>query len=291
MTEPNSSALMISLLFFSIVGGSLYFWMKPASRNPLRFGCNDQKLHPWALSWTDFGIFIFIIFLSILAAQSFVSPLLPENADLEPDLLDPKIAFLSILSLHLPVLLAFSLFRKYYTSAPPLKLSTVPSKVSDDLKQAFTTFIQILPVIWISALLWNLILSILQSLSLIDEFPIQPIVELLAQDISITQFLLLGLLAIVLAPITEEILFRGCLYRFLKGKFPLLLAQLSTAFLFALVHNNLNSFLPLVLIGFVLVRIYESSGSIRQAMFFHAFFNASSFLFLCLMKYSGLLLE
>jgi len=292
MSDQDLSALPISLLFFSILAGSLFLWLRKSSRNPLHLGCDHHKLSTWPISWTDFGIFIFIIFLSILAAQSLLNPLLPDSSELaDTELLDPKIAFLGILSLHVPILLAFSLFPKYYKSAPSLKLNTVSTDLFADLRIAFAAFIQILPIIWIAAIFWNVFLSILQSLSLIEEFPIQPIVELLTQDISVTQFLLLGLLAIVLAPITEEILFRGCLYRFLKGEIPLLTAQFSTAILFALAHNNLSSFLPLVLVGFVLVRLYESSGSIRQAMFFHSFFNASSFIFLCLIKYSGLPLE
>ena len=104
-------------------------------------------------------------------------------------------------------------------------------------------------------------------------------------------FLIIAILGVAFVPVVEEIIFRGYLYRFLKARHTILIAQLISAALFALLHDNLNSFLPLVFIGFILARIYESTGSIYKTIFFHAFFNASSFTFLGLLKYSGLPLE
>jgi membrane protease YdiL (CAAX protease family) len=113
----------------------------------------------------------------------------------------------------------------------------------------------------------------------------------MAKDIPMLDFLLIALLGIAFVPVIEEIIFRGCLYRFLKARNSIVVAQLVSAALFALLHDNLNSFLPLVFIGFILARIYEASGSIYKTIFFHALFNASSFTFLGLLKYSELPLE
>jgi membrane protease YdiL (CAAX protease family) len=215
-------------------------------------------------------------------------PDLPEGEELE---LTPQIAILSILSLQGPILLNFILFQKFYLKENAIQLNLVPVNVAQDLKHSLILFAQFLPVIWLLSIIWSSFLRLLQHFSLIEAFPIQPLVELLAKDMPILNFLMIALLGIALAPLVEEIIFRGCLYRFLKSRHSILVAQLVSAVLFALLHDNLNSFLPLVFIGFILVRIYESTGSIYKAIYFHAFFNASSFIFMGLLKYSGLPLE
>ena len=68
----------------------------------------------------------------------------------------------------------------------------------------------------------------------------------------------------------------GCLYRFLKSQTTLLPAQIASGIFFSMIHWNLLSFLPLVLVGIFLARVYEKTGSILVAIWFHAFFNAFS---------------
>ena len=97
---------------------------------------------------------------------------------------------------------------------------------------------------------------------------------------------LLVIFAIVLAPIIEEIIFRACIYRFLKGQMSILLAQLLSGTLFALVHANLLSFAPLLLVGILLARNYERSGNLLIPILFHAFFNAFSLMMLLLVSQS-----
>ena len=53
-------------------------------------------------------------------------------------------------------------------------------------------------------------------------------------------------------------------------------AQIASGIFFSMIHWNLLSFLPLVLVGIFLARIYEKTGSILVAIWFHAFFNAFS---------------
>ena len=79
---------------------------------------------------------------------------------------------------------------------------------------------------------------------------------------------------VVIAPIVEEHIIHGCLYRFLKSQTTVLPAQIASGILFSMIHWNLLSFLPLVLVGIFLARIYEKTGSILVAIWFHAFFNS-----------------
>ena len=96
----------------------------------------------------------------------------------------------------------------------------------------------------------------------------------------------LVLIAVVLAPIIEELIFRGCLYRFLKSQTAILPAQIISGILFSLMHANIFSFLPLALIGVLLARVYEKTGSILVSIWFHAFFNGHTLLMLFLVNLS-----
>lgn len=293
MTEyqPNLFASAISLIFLGIIIGSILIWAQKERRNPLALGKKPSLLPQWNIQWIDFLLFIFSAFLLILLAQNLLSvfiPTLPKGEEIE---LSPQIALLSILTLHGPILLNYFLFQKFYLKQNRITLNLVPLNLIEDFKQSFILFVQFLPLIWVLSFLWSLCLGLLQYLSLIEEFPVQPLVELMAKDIPLFDYLLISLLGIAFVPVIEEIIFRGYLYRFLKARQTILVAQLVSAVLFALLHNNLNSFLPLVFIGFVLARIYETTGSIYKTIFFHAFFNATSFIFLGLLKYSGLPLE
>ena len=289
--EPNFLASVISLMFLGIIFTSILIWAQKERRNPLHLGENPSTLPQWNIPWIDFLLFIFAGFLFVLFAQNIMAACMPELPEGDTIELTPQIALLSILTLQGPILLSYLFFQKFYLKDKAVRLNIVPVNFLADFKQSFILFIQFLPLIWIISLLWSSVLGLLQHFSLIEDFPVQPLVELMAKDIPMLDFLLIALLGIAFVPVIEEIIFRGCLYRFLKARNSILIAQLVSAALFALLHDNLNSFLPLVFIGFILARIYESTGSIYKTIFFHALFNASSFTFLGLLKYSELRLE
>lgn len=289
--EPNFFTSAISFTFLGIILSSIFLWAQRKRRNPLQFGTNPSTVPQWNIPWVDFLLFIFSGFLLVLFAQNLLAVWMPELPEGEEIELNSQIALLSIFTLHGPILLNFYLFQKFYLKENGIRLNSVPANLGQDFKQTILLFVQFLPLIWLISILWSSFLGLLQYFSLIKEFPVQPLVELLATDIPMLDFLFIALLGIAFVPVVEEVIFRGCLYRFLKARNSILMAQLISAALFALLHDNLNSFLPLVFIGFVLARIYESTGSIYKTIFFHALFNASSFIFLGLLKYSGLPLE
>lgn len=91
----------------------------------------------------------------------------------------------------------------------------------------------------------------------------------------ILQFILL---AVFIAPFTEEILFRGFLYAWLKSIWPKWIALFFTAALFALLHQHLPVFLPLMWLGIVLALLYEKTGSLWSNIVLHALFNGITLL-------------
>lgn len=90
--------------------------------------------------------------------------------------------------------------------------------------------------------------------------------------------LVMGIATIVIAPVAEEILFRGILYPFIKrAGFPRL-AWWITALLFGAVHLDLPTFIPLVFLALVLIWLYEHTGNLLSSIFAHGLFNAANFI-------------
>lgn len=81
-----------------------------------------------------------------------------------------------------------------------------------------------------------------------------------------------GISAIILAPIGEELFFRGFLFGALRRRFRFVIAAIISAVPFALVHDLLFS--PLLFVfGIVLAFVYERRGSLVSSMGAHAAFN------------------
>jgi membrane protease YdiL (CAAX protease family) len=94
----------------------------------------------------------------------------------------------------------------------------------------------------------------------------------------------LGAAAILLAPVAEEILFRGILYPAVKQLgFPRL-ALWGTALLFAAVHMNAVTFVPLAVLAVVLTALYERTDNLLAPITAHALFNTLNFVTLFLVQ-------
>ena len=96
----------------------------------------------------------------------------------------------------------------------------------------------------------------------------------------------LGVAAILLAPLAEEMLFRGILYPAVKQVgFPRL-ALWGTSLLFAAVHMNMVTFLPLTVLALVLTALYERTNNLLAPIMAHALFNALNFVTLFFIQQS-----
>lgn len=80
----------------------------------------------------------------------------------------------------------------------------------------------------------------------------------------------------VLAPITEELMFRGFCFSALKRYFGLWPGAVVSALAFGAMHGNLIAFVPLSLGGLILVFVYYRTGSLYASMLTHGIFNALS---------------
>ncbi len=83
----------------------------------------------------------------------------------------------------------------------------------------------------------------------------------------------LGLLAIVRAPLVEEVLFRGLLYPAAKNHIGSRAAMWLTSLLFAASHGSLLAAVPLAVFSVMLTWQYERTGNLLSPICTHAVFN------------------
>jgi membrane protease YdiL (CAAX protease family) len=122
------------------------------------------------------------------------------------------------------------------------------------------------------------------SIQLFQRLSLQPheqqAVEILRHTEGMLERIVLGIGTIFIAPIGEELVFRGILYPAVKRHYGQQLALWGTAIVFGVIHFNLGSFLPLTLLAVVLVWLYEYTGNLVAPIAVHCVFNAANFVML-----------
>ncbi len=105
----------------------------------------------------------------------------------------------------------------------------------------------------------------------------QPTMKVLQVSVSLPQRILFGFTAIVLAPLIEEILFRGILYRALRQRGYPRLGLYGSSIVFGLIHSNLVTFLPLTCLALVFALLYDRTNNLMAPIAAHSLFNAVNF--------------
>lgn len=91
------------------------------------------------------------------------------------------------------------------------------------------------------------------------------------------EFILAFLTLVVVAPLAEEILFRGYLYGKLRKTVPVWLAMLLTSVLFAAIHGQWNVAVDVFALSIVLCILRETTGSIWAGVLLHMVKNGIAF--------------
>ena len=107
------------------------------------------------------------------------------------------------------------------------------------------------------------------SLSLlIIDIPIPDIINEAFEELAVSPIILILSVAVV-APIYEEIIFRGILLKGMASKINPTVALVISSLFFALVHLNIPQGINAFLLGLVIGAIYLKTGSIYLSMFAH----------------------
>jgi membrane protease YdiL (CAAX protease family) len=101
--------------------------------------------------------------------------------------------------------------------------------------------------------------------------------ELQRGDLPAGEKIFIGVLAVLVAPVVEEAIFRGILYPTVKQLGYPRVAIWVTSLLFALMHFNIPSFLPLAVFSALLIYLYEKTGSLLASITAHSLFNLTNF--------------
>ena len=81
------------------------------------------------------------------------------------------------------------------------------------------------------------------------------------------------LVAVIMAPLFEEIVFRGFLFRGFANSWGWVWGALASSAIFGLAHLQLDVFLPLAALGFALAWAYRQTGSLWTCITMHGLFN------------------
>ena len=111
----------------------------------------------------------------------------------------------------------------------------------------------------------------------------QDLVKFIASnDLSLRSKALLFIFILIEAPVLEELLFRGALFGGLTKIMPLWPAIVLSGFIFAVIHVNAATLIPLWFLGIAFAWLYVHTGTLLAPMAVHFTFNAVN-LVLCLL--------
>lgn len=133
----------------------------------------------------------------------------------------------------------------------------------------------VLCIICVGVVAW-LVNSWLQSIW--PEMQAQDMVEAFQASTSWGLKGLVILAAVVVAPLAEEILFRGFVYGVLKRYTDAPFAAVASSLMFAIIHMHLGSVLPLTVLACLFCIAYEITGCLLASMLLHMIFNGTSIL-------------
>lgn len=106
----------------------------------------------------------------------------------------------------------------------------------------------------------------------------QPLMQFLLTHPSWNDRLLLAFTAVVVAPVSEELIFRGYIYGVIRHYSGRWWALGISAALFAAIHAHIPSMGGLMVLAVTLTLVYEFTGSLWGAIFMHALFNSINIL-------------
>jgi hypothetical protein len=256
------SVVCLCWLFFSVRGRVAR--VRPAALMAWDVTLSDFLLLGWFM--LSFG-FVGQLLLRIIAGP--LSDTRSDSQTLQLLLYGTMFHFGAVLTW--PVARALARRRRAVASQP--SAPTTPGSVIQVVRGGSLTFLIVMPLALGAGFFWE---RFLQAVGLPTDR--QELVDLFAQTKSPALFAFLITLALVLAPVAEELVFRAGIFRFLRSRTPRWVAFVVSAGLFASLHGNWVSSLPLFILGLVFAAGYERTGRIAVPMLAHALFNLNTLL-------------
>ena len=137
---------------------------------------------------------------------------------------------------------------------------------------------------WLIVVPFVLLISLVMNLLIGDQNGSNPLLEIVLNNSNNYAFILLFLTTTLLAPLFEEIIFRGVLLPILSRDFGIILGITTSAFIFALAHLSIGEMPPLFVLGIGLGITRLISGRLISSVIMHSLWNGLTFLNLFLLR-------
>lgn len=270
---PGTVAAGIFFLLLICIGiavdvGLVLHWIKRPVRLPELAG----RLSACALPWQIILIFFGILLGFYLLASWLYLLIYPHSG------VEPKTVVFQTVAFHLPVLgllgLLFhiagiqgrQLFGLHWKKAPAF------------LGLSLLFYLAVLPVLWLCSVLSQILLHELGS-----DFYLQDVAQILTAPATWPVRTALFLIVILVAPVFEEVVFRGILLPFMVRRLGFWPGIVLISLIFGGLHLHLPSFLPLVLLSVAFSFAYSRTQSLLVPIGMHAAFNGVTVILLLLM--------
>ena len=148
--------------------------------------------------------------------------------------------------------------------------------IKESIYQGFKGWIMIIPFVLLTSLIMDLIVE--------NQAGSNPLLEIVLNNNNYFAFFLLFLTTTLIAPLFEEIIFRGVLLPVLARDYGKVIGIFISSFVFALAHLSLNEFPPLFILGIGLATTRLISGRLSSSVVMHSFWNGLTFLNLFLLR-------
>lgn len=161
----------------------------------------------------------------------------------------------------------------------PRALGAVPFFSGDMLGAVLRGFLWAIPA-WFIATLLGAIVERIMSL-----FQITPEPQAVENVIGAANPVIVIVAVVVVAPIAEEVFFRGVAFGAWAREYGPRRALVMSAVLFAVIHASLSALVPIFVLGLALAAIYWRTRNLASSITLHATFNAISVLIALLVRY------
>ena len=277
-TDSVQLALAVFEICLLLAGAWLFLRLLLVPQQRSRWLATNALPH-WPVTLAEFGLFLALIFLAIFVGQSVARMMLGSYIAKAADRAGLEV-FVYGASLHGGALIGWRLFPALrrsmyadYGAQPPIAPSVPALPWSRVVLYAGGTLLVTMPVLIILSLGWT---QLLHQLGLPDE-P-QDLIAVFSNTRSPAVIAGMFVVACVLAPLNEELLFRSGLYRYCRQTLGRGWALAISGICFGALHLNWAAFLPLAALGAIFALVYEATGDIRVPIIAHALFNLNAVL-------------
>ncbi len=265
--------LLIALGFAADIALVMYFVTRPS-----RWTEQVGRLKARPLS-NEQGALLLLALMALYIASIALQPMIDPGFDAGDDGGESQRLALHSICFHLVGLgiVALSLLRRRVTWRDAFGVQ--PRAILRDVGLGAIFYVAMLPFVVFYALVYQ---AVLRGMG--HEIMPQEVAQVVVGEPSFWMRVYLAALAVVFAPLFEEILFRGIGLPLVARKWGAAPAIVIVSLLFAAVHLHLPSMAPLFVIATAFSLAYIHTGSIVVPVVMHGLFNAVNVAMLMLLK-------